>query len=243
MEENQLFDGLDFFTGIRHNISSVFTLLNFIMKYAKIIAAIFLAIIFFSLASILTAGFLVKNYAKDKLYNSVEEIPYNKVGLLLGTAKVLPNGLFNLYYRYRINAAIELYNAKKIEFVLVSGDNATKYYNEPATIKRDLIERGIPAEKIFLDYAGFRTFDSIIRSKEVFGQTSITVISQKFHNERAIYIAKNKGINAIGFNARDVYIKYGLKTQIREKFARVKMLADLIFGKQPKFLGEKIPIE
>ncbi|MFT7481835.1 MAG: SanA protein, partial [Oceanospirillaceae bacterium] len=135
----------------------------------------------------------------------------NKVGLLLGTAKFLQSGEPNLYYKYRVEAAVELLNAGKVEFILVSGDNSTKYYDEPSTFETDLIEAGIPADKMYKDYAGFRTLDSIVRSKEVFGQSSITVISQPFHNERAIYIATRKGIDAIGYNSERVIAEYGLK--------------------------------
>jgi len=188
-------------------------------------------------------NFYVENRVKDLSYSSTTKIPYNKVGIVLGTSKYLSNSRINLYYKYRIDAAVELYKSGKIAFLLVSGDNSSKYYDEPSTIKKDLIERGVPENKIFLDYAGFRTLDSMIRSKEVFGQESITVISQKFHNERALFIANYKNINAIGFNARDVNIQYGFKTQMRESLARVKMAIDLLFGKDAKFLGEKIEIK
>ena len=109
--------------------------------------------------------------------------------------------------------------------------------------KKDLIKAGIPSEKIFLDYAGFRTLDSMVRAKEVFGLERVTVISQKFHNERAIYLAHHKGLNAIGYNAKDVQIKFGLKVQIREYLARVKVFLDLALNTQPKFYGERIEIK
>lgn len=199
----------------------------------------FLAIIVITYAS----DKIVQNAATGKLYSSVEEMPNNKVGLLLGTAKYLSSGQLNLYYKYRIEAAVQLYNAGKVEFILVSGDNSRKDYDEPTTIKNDLISQGIPEEKIFLDYAGFRTLDSVVRSKAIFGQEKLTIISQPFHNERAVFIASKKGVNAIGFNARDVSLGYGFKVQMREKLARNKMILDLIFGKKPKYLGEQIVIE
>lgn len=195
-----------------------------------------------SLIGIFGADRLVEKSASDKVFNSTKEIPHNKVGLFLGTGKVLSNGRINLYYKYRIDAAVKLFKAGKIDFILVSGDNSTKDYDEPSTIKEDLIKKGIPSSKIYLDYAGFRTLDSVVRCKEIFGQNSITIISQQFHNERAIYIAKRKDIEAVGFNAKDVNVHYGFKTRLRERFARVKMVLDLIFGKKPKFLGEKIEI-
>lgn len=181
-------------------------------------------------------------HQKDQTYTDIEAVPYNKVGVVLGTSKYLTNGNENLFYRYRINAAYQLYQAQKVDFLLVSGDNGTHQYDEPTTMKNDLIQKGIPANKIYLDYAGFRTLDSMIRTKEVFGQQRFTVISQPFHNERAIAIAQWNGCYAVGFNAKSVSGRYGIKVYIREFFARVKMMLDLIFGKEPKFYGPKIDI-
>lgn len=180
--------------------------------------------------------------ARPRCYDTTQNIPHNHVGLVLGTSPYLSNGNPNLYFKYRIKAAAELYHAGKIKYILVSGDNSRNEYNEPLEMKNALIEKGVPENKIFLDYAGFRTLDSIIRAKEIFGQTSFTVISQKFHNERAVYIAGWNDINAIGYNAQNVSVHYGLKTTIREWLARVKVFVDLIINKKPKFLGEKIEI-
>ncbi len=213
------------------------------MKYVKKILIIGVVIGILSLIGIIGADRLVEKIASNKVYNSTKEIPHNKVGLFLGTGKILSNGRINLYYKYRIDAAVSLFKAGKVDFILVSGDNSTKDYDEPSTIKEDLIKNGIPANRIYLDYAGFRTLDSVVRCKEIFGQNSITIISQQFHNERAIYIAKRKDIEAVGFNANDVNVHYGFKTRLRERFARVKMVLDLMFGKKPKFLGEKIEIK
>lgn len=186
---------------------------------------------------------IIKLAASGDTFSDVSKIPYNRVGLVLGTSKKLANGQPNLYYTYRIKATIELYKAKKIDFVLVSGDNGSVYYNEPTTFKKDLVAGGIPDEKIFLDYAGFRTLDSMYRAKEVFGLDSITVISQEFHNERAIYLAEKKELIAIGFNAKDINGKAGFKVQTREYLARVKVFVDLFFNTQPKFYGDKVEIK
>jgi SanA protein len=192
---------------------------------------------------VFTANYSIEMNAENKTFSNSSKIKKNKVGLVLGTSKILKNGRINLYFKYRTNAAVELYKKGKIDFVLVSGDNGTNNYDEPTDFKNELIKKGIPANKIFLDYAGFRTLDSVVRAKEIFGQMSITVISQKFHNERAIYLAEKNGISAIGFNARDLSGKYGLKTRIREYFARTKAYLDIIFGVEPKFLGKKIEIK
>ena len=193
--------------------------------------------------ALLICNYLINSFAEGKTYNSTSRIPKNKVGLMLGTSKKIKGGKSNPYYANRITSTVALFNAKKIDFILVSGDNGTIYYNEPTTMKKDLISKGIPAERIFLDYAGFRTLDSMVRAKEVFGLTKVTVISQKFHNERAIYLAEKKGLKAIGFNAEDISLESGLKVQLREYFARVKVFLDLGLKVQPRFYGDKVKIE
>ena len=198
-----------------------------------LLAIVFAVVVYFCNRAIIKA-------AEGKLFTDVETVPCNKAGLLLGTAKYLPNNLLNYYYVYRIEAAEKLYKAGKIKYIIVSGDNSRKDYNEPETMRDDLIKRGIDSSHIFLDYAGFRTFDSMVRLKEIFGQDSVTVISQPFHNERALYIASREGIAAIGFNARDVNKAAGVTVQMREKLARVKVFLDYLFQKKPKFLGEKV---
>lgn len=213
------------------------------MKRLKFLLKIFGVITGLILLSLIGSELIVSLSTDDQLYDSVQDIPKNKVGLVLGTSNRLVNGNKNLYYTYRIDAAVALFTSGKIEYILVSGDNSTRYYDEPTTMQNDLIARGIPADRIFMDYAGFRTLDSIVRSKEVFGQTSITVISQPFHNARAVFIAGNKGIEAIGFNARDVSRKYGLKVRAREQLARVKVMWDLLVGVEPKFLGDPVLIQ
>jgi len=200
-------------------------------------------LIFTVIIGVLIIDTYVSSSSSDKIYKETNKIPHKRVGLLLGTSKFLSNHQINLYYKYRIEAAAELFKAGKIEFILISGDNGSKNYNEPKLMKEDLMNKGIPEEKIYLDYAGFRTLDSVLRAKKVFGQNSFTIISQEFHNERAVFLAKSFQINAIAFNAKDVSINDGLKTQLREKLARSKMILDLIFNVEPKYLGKKIVIE
>src|SRR5690606_3791527 len=129
----------------------------------------------------------------------------------------LKSGFVNRYYQYRIDAAVALYKAGKVDYFIVSGDNGTKDYNEPEDMKNDLIAHGIPEERIYLDFAGFRTLDSVVRMEKIFGQRSFTVVSQEFHNRRAIYLAQRQGYDAVGLNARDVTAGYGFRTQVREK--------------------------
>lgn len=208
----------------------------------KIVLYILLTVSFLAIIFIYFCNRSIRRAAEGKMYADVDAIPFNKVGLLLGTSKYLPNGRTNLFYLFRIEATVKLYNQGKIRYIIVSGDNGREEYNEPAQMRKDLVLAGIDSSRIYLDYAGFRTFDSMVRLKKIFGQDSVTVISQPFHNERAIYIASKEGIAAIGFNAKDVNAEAALKVQVREKFARVKVFLDYLFGKQPKFLGEKVLI-
>lgn len=184
----------------------------------------------------------VKKATVKNCYSEVKLIPENKVGLLLGTSKTARGGL-NLFFKYRIEAAANLFSEGKIKHIIVSGDNHIANYNEPEEMKNELIKLGVPDSCITLDYAGFRTLDSVVRCEKVFGQTKFTIISQAFHNERALFIASKSGLNCVAFNAKDVPNKYSVKTSIREYFARAKCVLDIyLLGTTPKFLGEKIKI-
>lgn len=194
------------------------------------------------LVMIVVSNLVVSCSTKKLVYQSVESVPYNKTALLLGTSKYLSDGRRNLYYQYRIEAVAALFRAHKVDYVVVSGDNSREDYDEPTDMKNDLVAAGIPAERIYLDYAGFRTLDSVVRCKEIFGQSSFTIVSQQFHNERAIFLARHYNIAAIGFNAQDVQAYYGFKTMLREKLARVKLFIDLLVHKKPKFLGDKVQV-
>ena len=194
------------------------------------------------LGFILYSNIRIDRYAKGRLYDTVSDVPHYHTALVLGTSPIGRNGGPNLYFLSRIDATAKLYEAGKIGRILVSGDNRKEEYNEPEEMKKALVDKGIPEEVIFLDYAGFRTFDSVVRAKEVFGQSEFIVVSQKFHNERAVFIAGKKGIKAAGFNAADVRASYGFITHVREWGARCKVFIDLLFGKKPHFLGEPVNI-
>ncbi|MGB1129699.1 MAG: SanA/YdcF family protein, partial [Haloferula sp.] len=146
---------------------------------------------------------------------------------------------------YRIDAAVDLWEAGKLKCIIVSGDNRTKYYNEPRKMRRALIEKGVPGELVVCDYAGLRTLDSVVRAKEIFGVEEVTFITQKFQNERAAYLAKANELDFVGFNAKDVAGQGGFKTKLREVGARVKMWLDVrILGTRPRHLGkqETLPV-
>ena len=206
----------------------------------SLVIYITVVLLLITFATILAANSIISRATEGKIYSDVNKIPYNKAGLLLGTSKFLKNGAVNPFYSNRIAAAVELIKAGKIKYLIISGDNSRNDYNEPQQMKEDLIRQGVDSVVLYLDYAGFRTFDSMIRLREIFGQTKVTVISQPFHNERAIYIASKNGINAIAYNAQDVGDKAGFKVLLREKLARVKVFIDVLTDKQPKFLGQKV---
>lgn len=187
--------------------------------------------------------FIVTRAASGRLYDSVKEVPGQRVALLLGCVKTLGNGWSNPFFTARIQATAELYKAGKIKTVIVSGDNHRQGYDEPTDMKQALIEAGVPEAKITCDYAGFRTLDSVARAKKIFGRSQILIISQRFHNERALYLAKCYGIDAIAFNAKDVLFESAVKTYIREVFARVKAVLDMhVLHTQPKFYGSPVKL-
>lgn len=174
--------------------------------------------------------------------DDIRALPKVKVGIVPGTIRYLSSGNPNLYFSYRIDAAVRLYQSGIISHLLISGDNGRKGYNEPLDMKNALMEQGIPESAITLDYAGFDTYDSMIRAKKVFGQEKYIVISQEFQNERAVYIARRFGIEAYGFNAKDVRNYGGLRTKVRETLARVKAFVEVQLGVKPTYLGEKVII-
>ena len=196
------------------------------------------------LISIVGSNYWVINSTRSQLYSEVLSTPQNDIGLLLGANKKSSRGGDNLYFKNRIKAASDLFKAGKIKHIIVSGDNHIKEYDEATDMCDALIWEGVPDSCITLDYAGFRTFDSMVRCLKVFKQKNITVISQEFHNQRAVFIGNYYEMNVIGFNAKDVPAKYSLKTAIREYFAKLKAVLDLyVFHTEPKFLGEEVKIK
>ncbi|NOH98548.1 ElyC/SanA/YdcF family protein [Vibrio sp. 99-70-13A1] len=181
--------------------------------------------------------------AKGRIIMSLESVPEREVAVVLGTSKYLGRTL-NEYYSHRIDAAIALFEQNKIHQFLLSGDNAHRSYNEPWTMKRDLLKAGVPEERINLDYAGFRTLDSIVRAKEIFDTDNFLIITQKFHCERALFIAHSFDINAQCLAVSGPTKHSGITIRLREVFARSKAFLDLyIIGTMPKFLGPKEPIQ
>lgn len=214
-----------------------------IKKVFKIVCIIVVILVCSVTALILFANWKIPHDTKQYVYSDVNQIPHQKAALVLGAAKNIGSRQ-NLYFTYRMAAAKELYDAGKVDAFILSGDNSTKTYNEPEDMRQSLIELGVPDSIIYLDYAGLRTLDSVVRSKLIFGQDSIIIVSQKFHNERAIFLAQYYGMTAYAYNAKDLRLnRKSVRTKMREKFAKAKVFIDLITNKKPKYLGEPVEIK
>jgi len=184
------------------------------------------------LALMLICNLLVVNNAKGKVFSDIDSIQYNKVGLLLGTTpQSRITKTTNYFFVYRIDAAEQLYKAGKIEKILISGDeHSLDGVNEPECMRDSLVARGVPASDIMLDGKGYRTLCSVVNANKVFGLKSFTIISQLFHNERAIYQAEHLDLdieNIQAYNAKNPQSTRALITYAREYLARVKMFWDI----------------
>jgi SanA protein len=185
----------------------------------------------------------ITSVAKGRCFDDVRAVPKAPVAVVLGASPRLADGRANLFFLPRLEAAAALFKAGKVKALIVSGDHGSREYDEPTEMKRVLVQLGVPESKIVCDYAGFRTLDSVVRAKEVFDQARFIIVSQPFHNERAVYLAKALGIDAWGFNADDVPVALSMKTHLREKLACVKAVLDVnVLHTQPKFLGEKVAV-
>lgn len=211
-------------------------------KIIKRILGIALLALIAIVGMLVFANWKIPHDTESFVFDTVDSVPSQKAALVLGAARYLGDRP-NLYFTYRIQAAKELYEAGKVRVFVVSGDNSRKDYNEAHDMRDALIEVGIPDSIIHCDYAGLRTLDSVVRMKEIFGQDSFIVVSQKFHNERAVFLAQHYGLVAYGYNAKDVGLsRFSYRTKIREVFARVKVFVDIVTGKGPRYLGDPIKI-
>jgi len=212
-------------------------------RYLLKVIIILSGLLFFFTVFVLSIDWYIGSKFNQFIYSDLDQIPKRKIALVLGTSKYVNFGgkiYYNAYYVYRLSAAAKLYQAGKVDGILVSGDNSSQNYDEPTNMTQDLIELGIPANYITQDYAGFRTLDSIVRAQKIFGLENYTIVSQKFHCQRALYIAQSKEQTPIAFAASDVKSVRGLKTRLREVLARFKAFLDCqILNVGPKFLGEK----
>lgn len=192
---------------------------------------------------LLLANLWVVYSTRDKVFADTSLIPDNEVAVVLGTSNKLTDGSPNPFFEYRIRTAASLYEAGKVKHFIVSGDNRTVYYNEPAEMKRALVKAGVPDSVITLDYAGLRTLDSIVRCKEIFGQNTITIVTQPFHCYRALFISQYYQMDAVALMAEEPGPKTATKVYVREYLARAKAVLDLyILKTPPRHLGQKEPL-
>lgn len=189
------------------------------------------------------SNFVVISKSQSNVIEEITELDNAKVALVLGTSKSTRVGEENLFFKDRISAATELYRTGKVKHIIVSGDNRTVYYNEPIDMLAALQKQGVPESAITLDYAGLRTLDSIVRCKEIFGQSDIIIVTQRFHGYRAQFIADFYGLSAQTYMANFESRTYPMLL-FREMIARPLAVADLyFFKKEPTYLGDKEYLE
>jgi SanA protein len=205
----------------------------------KVRRILFLLILALFLSIFVVNVWVVKSTEK-KVYSDSSSLPEKRVALVLGTSHRTVKGKPNPFFEKRMETAAHLYHEGKVSHFILSGDNRTQYYNEPMTMKRALVSKGVPENVITLDYAGLRTLDSIVRSKAVFGQEKIIIITQPFHCYRALFISDFYDIDAIAMEAAEPDFEETPSVRIREYFARAKAVLDLyILQTSPRFLGQK----
>lgn len=196
-----------------------------------------------ALGAIFWAEHVIEKGSADAVKGNLESLPQRQVALVLGCSPTLGPKQVNQFFVNRMQAAADVYHAHKANYLLVSGDNRTKDYDEPTAMKNALVRLGVPEDHIVLDYAGFSTLDSVVRAKEVFGLSQFCIISQRDHAMRAVFIAHRYNLDVVGYAATDVWTIRGLRTHLRESLARVRTVLDVtVLGRKPHFLGPKIQI-
>ena len=200
----------------------------------------FIALVSFVLVVLIVCNIWIVKSTENRIYSDLNKLPDHRIGLVLGTSHRSVGGGPNPFFEHRIETAAELFRLGKIDHFILSGDNSTMFYNEPLEMRKALISKGVPPSAITLDYAGLRTLDSVVRSKEIFGQSKITIITQSFHSYRAIFISNFYEIDAVAMVAEEPGIERTFKVRLREYLARTKAVLDLyIFKTAPRHLGEK----
>lgn len=184
----------------------------------------------------------IHSATEEVIFENGEDVPDVFTAIVLG-ASVRSNGNLSMMLEDRVKSAYQLYKDGKVKRFLLSGDNGSKNYNEPQAMKEYLINLGVPEEDIFLDYAGFDTYDSMYRASSIFNVKDAVVVTQKFHLPRAIYISQKLGLNYYGLiGDKHIYQREGAN-QRRELLANVKAYSELLMDKEPTYLGSQIPID
>jgi len=212
-----------------------------INKRIPYISLIILTGTLFTILFSLTVNSYVKSETSGFIFNDTESIPNAYCGLVLG-AKVYKNGELSPVTQDRIITAFELYKKGKIKRILVSGDHGQEKYDETNTMKKHLLLMGIPGRDIFTDHAGFNTYNSVVRARRIFHVKNMIIITQEFHLNRSVYIARKNGIKAYGIISDKRKYLFSDRYEIREYLARVKSFLEVFFNINPVYLGRAIPI-
>ena len=194
--------------------------------------------------AVAAANWLVVSRNAERVVTDLDRLPRCDVALVLGANPKLASGRANPHFENRMDAAAQLYATGRVKHLLVSGDNHSRDYDEPTSMRQALIARGVPDTAITSDFAGRRTLDSVVRAREIFGLQRCIIVSQRYHNARALEIARARGLDAWAWCARDVRLAESLRTELREVLARTVTMLDLyVWHRQPRFLGKAEPIQ
>lgn len=191
---------------------------------------LFQIIFFITVSLILFSNIFIIKKSNPYLYESMDSLPNLKYGVVLGTNKYLLKGGLNEYFQDRVIESGKLYNSGRIEKIIVSGHVDGKYYNEPEQIKKELVKLGISSSDILIDTTGDRTLNTLENLKSMGISDSVMIISQKFHNQRAVFLGREMGVEAIGYNVPDQLSKKNYKTYIREVLAKTMAFLEVIFN-------------
>ncbi|MGO9611139.1 MAG: vancomycin high temperature exclusion protein, partial [Verrucomicrobiia bacterium] len=190
----------------------------------KIAAIISLATSALLLLFILACNIWIVSATRPEVFSDIRSLPVNRDGLVLATGKRIERGRINQHFLRRVDAATALYRAGKVQRLILSGDKA---HDEPMELKRALLDRGVPESALILDNYGLRTLDSVVRARDVFHCGNLTIISERFHEFRALFLSRYYGINAIAFAPPDLPFRWMIRSTLRESLARVKAVLDL----------------
>ncbi len=188
---------------------------------------------------ILATNIVIYVQTKSYIYNDITKVPNAEAALIPGAA-IFQNGALSSIFIDRVDMAIKLYEAKKVSKILVSGDNSIDSHNEVNPVRLYLISKGVPDQDIFLDHAGFDTYSTMYRARDIFKVSSVLITTQSFHLPRSVFIARRLGMKAYGVNSDVGNILF--RNNVREVFADAKAVFDLVLNRKPKYLGEEIPI-
>jgi len=217
------------------------------MRVAPLLAKAAIGLLAFAAVLVLASWLIIDFEADSRIHASIDDLAPAKAGLVLGTSRLLPGRYPNPYFAARIDAAARLFASGKVEYLIVSGNQSqggrpAGGYDEPSDMRDALIAKGVPANRIYRDYAGFRTLDSVLRAHSVFGQDRVIVVSQHFHLARALFLAAKHGLAFDGLEADDVPLRYDIRTKLREIGARVRAVLDVAMGLKSRFGGAPIEL-